>query len=63
MDFLRLPKAVERLAVHGAILGVFRPMKLGGREELFKDFGSLVTVFVGGLYGMGSVESRRSLLA
>ncbi|MFU8855048.1 hypothetical protein ACNAW0_29395 [Micromonospora sp. SL1-18] len=62
MDFLRLPKAAERLAVHGATLGVFRSMKLGGRSELFKDFGSLVTVFVGGLCGMGAVENWRRLL-
>ncbi|MFU8854962.1 hypothetical protein ACNAW0_28930, partial [Micromonospora sp. SL1-18] len=62
MDFLRLPKAAERLAVHGDTLDVLHSMKLDGWEELFKGFASLVAVFVGGLCGMGAVENWRRLL-
>jgi putative resolvase len=51
------------LAVHGAILEVLHPKKVGGREELLEDFVLLVTTFAGRLYGMRSAENRRRLLA
>ncbi|MDX3265520.1 recombinase family protein [Streptomyces sp. MI02-2A] len=51
------------LAVHGAAVDVLHPNKLGGRDELLKDFVSLVTTFAGRLYGMRSTENRHRLLA
>ena len=50
-------------AVYGVTVEVLHPKKLGGRDELLEDFGSLVTTFAGRLYGMRSAENRKRLLA
>jgi putative resolvase len=43
-------------------LGVLRPKKSGGGDELLEDFVSLVTTFAGRLYGMRSAQARKRLL-
>lgn len=49
-------------AVCGVTLEVPHPRKSGGRDELLKDFVSLMTTFAGRLYGMRSAEARTRLL-
>jgi excisionase family DNA binding protein len=53
----------QLFAVYGVTLEVLHPKKSGGRDELLKDFVSLVTTFAGRLYGMRSAQARKRLLA